>query len=52
MLIYEKMNDIAILKAIGFYGKDVQMIFIIQAIVIGRIGIRLWIIISRQYHAF
>ena len=38
MLIYEKMNDIAILKAIGFSGKDVQMIFISQAMIIGLIG--------------
>jgi len=38
MLIYEKMNDIAILKAIGFSGKDVQRIFIFQALIIGLIG--------------
>lgn len=38
MLIYEKMNDIAILKAIGFSGTDVQYIFLIQAIIIGFIG--------------
>ncbi len=38
MLIYEKMNDIAILKAIGFSGKDVQMIFMSQAMIIGLIG--------------
>jgi lipoprotein-releasing system permease protein len=38
MLIYEKMNDIAILKAIGFSGKDVQYIFLSQAIIIGVIG--------------
>tara|TARA_R110002049_G_scaffold265234_2_gene441353 strand:+ start:6693 stop:7952 length:1260 start_codon:yes stop_codon:yes gene_type:complete len=38
MLIYEKMNDIAILKATGFSGKDVQYIFITQAMVIGVIG--------------
>ncbi|MBL7473018.1 ABC transporter permease [Robertkochia sediminum] len=38
MLIYEKMNDIAILKAIGFTGKDVQMIFMSQAMIIGFIG--------------
>ena len=38
MLIYEKMNDIAILKAIGFSGKDVQRIFISQAMIIGIIG--------------
>ena len=38
MLIYEKMNDIAILKATGFSGKDVQRIFISQAVIIGFIG--------------
>ncbi|TYP74288.1 ABC transporter permease [Aquimarina intermedia] len=38
MLIYEKMNDIAILKATGFSGKDVQMIFMSQAIIIGLVG--------------
>jgi lipoprotein-releasing system permease protein len=38
MLIYEKMNDIAILKAIGFSGKDVQLIFMSQAMIIGIIG--------------
>ena len=38
MLIYEKMNDIAILKATGFSGKDVQLIFMSQALIIGLIG--------------
>jgi lipoprotein-releasing system permease protein len=38
MLIYEKMNDIAILKATGFSGKDVKWIFISQALIIGFIG--------------
>jgi lipoprotein-releasing system permease protein len=38
MLIYEKMNDIAILKAIGFSGKDVQLIFMSQAVIIGLAG--------------
>ena len=38
MMIYEKMNDIAILKATGFSGKDVQYIFISQAILIGLFG--------------
>ena len=38
MLIYEKMNDIAILKATGFSGVDVQLIFISQALLIGLIG--------------
>ena len=38
MLIYEKMNDIAILKATGFSGKDVQLIFMSQAMIIGFTG--------------
>jgi lipoprotein-releasing system permease protein len=38
MLIYEKMNDIAILKATGFSGRDVQLIFMSQAIIIGIVG--------------
>lgn len=38
MLIYEKLNDIAILKAIGFSGKDVQWIFLSQALFIGLAG--------------
>ena len=38
MFIYEKMNDIAILKATGFSGKDVQMIFMSQAMIIGLVG--------------
>ena len=46
MLIYEKMNDIAILKATGFSGKDVQMIFMSQAIIIGAVGGVLGLIIG------
>jgi lipoprotein-releasing system permease protein len=38
MLIYEKMNDIAILKATGFSGRDVQLIFLSQALIIGVLG--------------
>lgn len=38
MFIYEKMDDIAILKATGFSGNDVQRIFIFQAMIIGVIG--------------
>ena len=34
MLIYEKMDDIAILKATGFSGIDIMSIFIIQALII------------------
>lgn len=38
MFIYEKIDDIAILKATGFSGGDVQRIFIFQAMLIGLIG--------------
>lgn len=38
MMIYEKMNDIAILKATGFSGTDVKWIFMYQAILIGLVG--------------
>lgn len=38
MLIYEKMKDIAILKATGFSGKDVQLVFMSQAMIIGFVG--------------
>ncbi len=38
MMIYEKMNTIAILKATGFAGGDVQKIFLIIAMSIGFFG--------------
>lgn len=38
MFIYEKMNDIAILKATGFMGSDVKWMFISQALIIGFVG--------------
>ncbi len=38
MMIYEKMKDISILKAIGYSDKDVRRIFMIQAILIGLVG--------------
>lgn len=38
MTIYNKMKDIAILKATGFSGKDVRQIFMIQSLVIGLLG--------------
>jgi lipoprotein-releasing system permease protein len=38
MMIYEKMNDIAILKAVGFSGNDVKWIFISQAMITGFVG--------------
>lgn len=38
MMIYEKMDSIAILKATGFSGKDVKKIFITLALIIGMAG--------------
>jgi lipoprotein-releasing system permease protein len=38
MIIYEKLGDIAILKAIGYKDKDIRTIFLTEAIVIGFIG--------------
>ncbi len=38
MTIYNKMKDIAILKAMGFSGPDVKNIFMIQSLVIGLVG--------------
>jgi lipoprotein-releasing system permease protein len=52
MLIYEKMNDIAILKAIGFSGKDVQLIFMSQAMIIGIIGGALGLLVGYGLASF
>lgn len=38
MFIYEKMNDIVILKVMGFFGCDVMYIFISQVLMIGVLG--------------
>lgn len=38
MLIFQKMNDIAILKATGFSASDVRKIFLYQAMIIGILG--------------
>lgn len=38
MLIYEKMDTIAILKATGFSGNDVKMVFVSLALIIGITG--------------
>lgn len=38
MMSYEKIKDIAILKAMGFSNKDIYLIFLSQALVIGFIG--------------
>ena len=46
MLIYEKMNDIAILKAMGFSGNDVKWVFMYQAMLIGLVGGFLGLIIG------
>jgi lipoprotein-releasing system permease protein len=39
MTVMQKINDIAILKAMGFNGKDVVRIFVSQALIIGFIGV-------------
>jgi lipoprotein-releasing system permease protein len=39
MTVSQKINDIAILKAMGFKGKDVIRIFVTQAVSIGAIGV-------------
>lgn len=39
MTVSQKINDIAILKAMGFKGKDVVRIFVTQAVSIGVIGV-------------
>jgi lipoprotein-releasing system permease protein len=57
MTVSQKINDIAILKAIGFNGKDVIRIFVFQALTIGMIGVILGVgfamilvnILSRVY---
>jgi len=38
MMIFEKMDTIAILKATGFSGKDVKRVFIVIALSIGTVG--------------
>ena len=38
MMIYEKMDSIAILKATGFSGRDVKLIFLVIALSIGFFG--------------
>ncbi len=44
--IHNKMKDIAILKAMGFAGKDVKQIFMVQSIVIGFFGSLLGLLIG------
>lgn len=38
MTVMQKLNDIAILKATGFSGKDVVVIFVTEAIIMGMMG--------------
>jgi lipoprotein-releasing system permease protein len=52
MFIYEKMNDIAILKATGFTSHDVMFIFISQALIIGFFGGLLGITIGYAVSAY
>lgn len=52
MFIYEKMNDIAILKATGFTSHDVMFIFISQALIIGFFGGLLGITIGYVVSAY
>lgn len=46
MTVSQKINDIAILKAIGFKGKDVIRIFVTQAISIGIMGVAGGVIVA------
>lgn len=38
MMIFERMKDIAILRAIGLQGNDIRLIFLIEALIIGFLG--------------
>ncbi len=38
MMIFERMKDIAILRAIGLQGNDIRLIFLIEALFIGLLG--------------
>ncbi len=46
MTISQKINDIAILKAMGFRGKDVVRIFVQQALLIGLMGILIGLLMA------
>jgi lipoprotein-releasing system permease protein len=46
MTITQKINDIAILKAMGFKGKDVVKIFVTQALLIGVLGISVGLLLA------
>ncbi|HYC84092.1 MAG TPA: ABC transporter permease [Chryseosolibacter sp.] len=46
MTIHNKMKDIAILKAMGFSGRDVKYIFMIQSLIIGLVGSMMGLLIG------
>ncbi len=46
MTVSQKINDIAILKAMGFNGGDVVRIFVYQAMTIGAIGVVLGVVFA------
>ncbi len=46
MTVSQKINDIAILKAMGFNGGDVIRIFVYQALTIGAIGVMLGVLLA------
>jgi lipoprotein-releasing system permease protein len=46
MTVSQKINDIAILKAMGFNGRDVVRIFVYQALAIGAIGVILGVVFA------
>ncbi len=52
MMIYEKMDSIAILKATGFSGRDVKLIFIAIALTIGIFGGLLGLLLGFGLSAF
>lgn len=51
MMIYDKMDSIAILKATGFSGRDVNIIFIVIALSIGIFGGTLGLIFGFSFSA-
>lgn len=46
MTVSQKMNEIAIMKAMGFTGKDVVRIFVLQSMIIGIIGVLIGLVMA------
>jgi lipoprotein-releasing system permease protein len=46
MTINQKLNDIAILKATGFNGRDIVQIFLTESIIMGAIGVLLGLVVG------